>query len=83
LKRVISLAPILNVVQLMMARELNWSTVTRPVPAPLTVATPPTTDGPSGPAAAGPAPSASSAAAVKSRWMRGDIAAPFDIDRSG
>jgi len=48
----------------MIALPLDWLTTTLPVPAPVTVAEPPTTVGPFGPAALGRAPSASSAVVV-------------------
>ena len=47
----------LNVFQLMMARSVVWLTMTELVPAPVTVAVPPTTLGPVGCAPPGPAPS--------------------------
>ena len=78
MKRVVSLVPILNVVQLMMARSLVWLTITEAVPWPWTVADPPTTLAPSGPAAPGSEPSVSSAVVVsKSLWMRGDMRGPL------
>ena len=47
---VFSPTPMSNMRQLMIALSLNWLTVTLALPAPLTVAEPPTTCAPSGPA---------------------------------
>src|SRR5438876_517406 len=65
-KVVVSPAPILKVFQLMMARLVFWLMTVELVPAPETVAEPPTTTGPSGPAETAPAPSVSSAVEVRS-----------------
>ena len=69
MKRTLSLARMLNVFQLMTALLLAWLTITAGVPAPWMVAEPPTTVPPSGPAAAGLAPSASSAQVIMSRGL--------------
>jgi len=67
-------AAMLNVFQLMMALLVLWLTWTLALPAPVTVAWPPTTTGPSGPAEPGRDPSTNSAVLAKSRvWMRGAI----------
>ena len=67
----------LNVFQLMIARSVDWLTMTELVPAPLTVALPPTTFGPVGWVLAGIEPSASSAVEVINRVRRrGDIIRP-------
>src|ERR1700704_1095801 len=75
--------PTLKVFQLMMALPLDWLTMTAELPWPVTVAEPPTTVAPLGPAATGPRPSsrpnaepsASSAVVVSSRLReRGCIA---------
>ena len=54
----------LNVFQLMIALRVDWLTITAGPPWPWMVAAPPTTVPPSGPAAAGASPSASSAVAA-------------------
>src|SRR5262249_31951113 len=73
---VLSLGPLLNVFQLMIARSLDWLSVTAEVPVPRTAAVPMPTVGPSGLASAGIAPSGMSAVVAKRRLRtRGDIAA--------
>ena len=75
MKRTLSLTPILNVFQLMMAFGVDWLTITEGPPWPWTVAAPPTTLGPLGPAAAGAAPNAMSAVVASTRLLkRGCIA---------
>ena len=64
MKRTLSLARMLNVFQLMIALLVDWLTITAGPPWPWMVAAPPTTDAPSGPAATGATPSASSAVAA-------------------
>ena len=56
-KRVVSPAPMLKLFQLMIARDVDWLTVTLLVPTPVTAAPPPTTLGPSGLAMAATMPS--------------------------
>ena len=60
LKRTLSLARMLNVFQFMIALLLDWLMITAAPPWPEMVAAPPTTVPPSGPAAAGLAPSTNS-----------------------
>ena len=62
--------------QLMIALLVDWLTITAGPPWPWMVAAPPTTDAPSGPAAAWVRPSASSGVVASSRLRkRGCIAA--------
>src|SRR5262245_49268048 len=64
----------LKVFQLMMAFSVGWLMMTELVPAPITVALPPTTVGPVGWAPAGATPSARSAVeAIRRVRRRGDI----------
>src|SRR4030088_1044928 len=66
----LSLARTLNVFQLMIALLLDWLTITAGPPWPWIVAAPPTTEAPSGPAAASLKPSASSAMTGGSRLRK-------------
>src|SRR6516162_139311 len=82
MKRTLSLTPILNVFQLMIALPLDWLTVTAGPPWPWIVAVPPTTVPPAGPPAAGAAPSARSAAVVSRRLRKRGCMAPAPLQPS-
>jgi hypothetical protein len=77
LKRTLSLARMLNVFQLMTALLVDWLTITAGPPWPWMVAAPPTTDAPSGPAAAGVNPRARSVAEATIRLRKHAFIATF------
>src|SRR5262245_11138107 len=82
MERPLFVTPILNVFQLMIALPLDWLTVTAGPPWPWIVAEPPTTVPPAGPAAAGAAPSARSAAVVSRRLRKRGCMAPVPLQPS-